>query len=225
MANPRKGRSRKGRSNQPNNPRRSVNLGPLFPDRVVTRMRYVDVIARAPPLAVFDERQYRLNSTFDVDYTAGGHQPMGRDQLLGNIYGKYRVHSVGVHLEMCAQIPGFIPCVFYMCPTNDLTALTSSLSAAAEQPMAVTQLRNSSVDMFPTVFQRRYNLWDVLGRTKQQYTSDDLTGSAYTTDPAEVIQLKLGCMSADGTAVVIYQFKLTLDMVVECYDRYTQVQS
>lgn len=229
MANPRKGQKsgKKNRSARSggSNPKRSVTLGLLFPDRVFTRMTYGDVVARAPALAVVDERQFRLNSTFDPDLTGGGHQPMGRDQLLGTIYGKYRVHSVSVHVELCAQIPGFVPCLFYICPSNDTTALTSSLSAAIEQPMSLTQLRNSSVDMFPTVLQRRYNLWDVLGRTKQQYVTDDLTGSVYTTDPVEQILLKIGCMSADATAVVIWQFKIRLDMVVECYDRFTQSQS
>jgi len=189
----------------------------------MTKMRYSDVINRAPALAVTDERQFNLNSTFDPDLSGGGHQPMGRDELLGVIYGKYRVHSVAYELIFGCTNPGFTSSSLYVVPSNDTTALNTQLGRPNEQPFAWFALSQFGAPL--PHCKRTINLWDLLGRTKAEYCADDVTAAAYTTSPVEALVLKVGSSSADATAVVVYSYLIVLDMVVECFDRFSQTQS
>lgn len=224
-----KQRSKNARTpNRPFNetPRKLVTLGTFLPDRVMVKMRYADVKSRAVALAVVDEYQYNLNSTYDPDRTGGGHQPMGRDQLLGTLYNKYRVHSVDVRVtfQPVGGI-GYQSILFYAVPSNDLTALTGTLSLAMEQPMSWHFLFGACTVNPANTYKRHFNLWDIWGKTKQEYLSDDITGSSYTSDPVESIVLKLGAMTADATQVVVWQWAIEMDMMVECYDRFSLTQS
>jgi hypothetical protein len=213
----------KASSGKGSNPRRMVNLGTLFPDKVLTRMRYADVINRAPALAVTDERQFNLNSTFDPDLSGGGHQPMGRDQLLGTLYNKYRVHSVHYTIVFGCTNPGFTSSLVYAVPSNDTTAANSTISIAMEQPFVWYALSQFGAPL-PRC-SKKVNIWDILGRSRAEYLADDITGSNYNSNPTEAAVLKIGSSSADGTAVVVYSYTILMDMLVECYDRFTQSQS
>jgi hypothetical protein len=189
----------------------------------MTQMSYAEVKYRNPAISTVDEYQFLINSVFDPDLTGGGHQPMGRDQLLGNIYGKYRVHTVAVKIQFATLYDSYVPTLLYVVPCNDTTALTTSLSAAIEQPRS---WHNITPFGAPTPhFQGKFNLWDIWGKTRSQYLSDDITGAAYTTSPTEVIVLKVGAMSTDATKYVVYTYSILLQMEVECFDRFTLGQS
>jgi len=224
-----KRRSRNNRTNNsPSDYRntRVANIGNLFPDRVITKMRYAAVLSRAPAVSVVDEYQFNINDTFDPDRTGGGHQPMGRDQLLGNLYNKYKVHSCGYRVQMNTVMTD--AAVLYVGVSNDMTAVNGTLTNPSEQPMFMTKLvpyTSNGTGAQSTEFRGKVNIWDVLGRTKQQYLSDDITGANYNAQPVETAVLKIGIMSAGATAYVIWSALVELDMLVECYDRFTQPQS
>ena len=213
------------KGNGSSGPRRIVNLGTLWPDRAITKMVYSEVVYRAPALAITDERQFILNSTY-APYpggAGGGHQPMGRDQFLGTIYNKYRVRTVKVTIQWAPLYQSYIGSCIYVVPSNDTTALNGTLTLAAEQPMAWTNLTPFGAPV-PT-YQRKLNLWDIWGKSKEQYLSDDITASNYTTSPVESIVLKVGMSSSDATQVVVYSFQILLEQEVECFDRASQPQS
>ena len=68
-----------------------------FPDRMVTKLRYVDNFNLTGSAGVVGANVFRLNSCFDPDLTGVGHQPMYFDQFCGAAgtgpYGRYRVTS------------------------------------------------------------------------------------------------------------------------------------
>lgn len=182
-------------------------------------MRYADVVVRAPGIAT-DERLFNLNSTFDPDRTGTGHQPMGRDQLLGTLYGKYRVHSVRYRIEI--DNVSNASALFYASMSNDTTAINSPIYNPLEQPMTqVKMAKFVSGQAVPVVLSGSVRLWDILGRSREQYLTDDVTGAPYTTDPSEIIVLKVGASTLDGGTVIIYQYTIQLDMIVQLYDRFT----
>jgi len=61
-----------------------------FPDRLVTKLRYCDVVYLSGAGVTLRQNLFRMNSLYDVDYTGAGHQPMWHDQLAA-IYARYRV--------------------------------------------------------------------------------------------------------------------------------------
>ena len=68
-----------------------------FPDRMVTKLRYVDNFNLTGSAGVVGANVFRFNSCFDPDLTGVGHQPMYFDQFCGAAgtgpYGRYRVIS------------------------------------------------------------------------------------------------------------------------------------
>jgi len=68
-----------------------------FPDRMVTKLRYVDNFNLTGGAGVVGANVFRFNSCFDPDLTGVGHQPMYFDQFCGAAgtgpYARYRVTS------------------------------------------------------------------------------------------------------------------------------------
>jgi len=69
-----------------------------FPDKLVTKLRYVDSILLTG--TSIGSNVFRMNSLFDPDLTGSGHQPMYFDQFCGAIgtapYSRYRVLSSNI---------------------------------------------------------------------------------------------------------------------------------
>jgi len=76
-----------------------------FPQRLFTKLRYVDnMVLYADNLTGLSgtEIPYRLNSLFDPFFNAGGHQPLGFDQLTP-IYQRYKVYKVDVQVRITGK--------------------------------------------------------------------------------------------------------------------------
>ncbi len=61
-----------------------------FPDRLLTKLRYHDIITITSVTGALAQNVFRWNSTFDVDVTNAGHQPLYRDTYAA-IYDTYAV--------------------------------------------------------------------------------------------------------------------------------------
>lgn len=61
-----------------------------FPDRLVTKLRYCDVMDVGISTGSVTSQTFALNSLYDPDRTNVGHQPMFFDQLSA-VYNRYRV--------------------------------------------------------------------------------------------------------------------------------------
>jgi len=72
--------------------------GHPFPQRYVTKLRYVSDAITVTTGTSYD-RIFRGNGCFDPDATGAGHQPMGFDQLAG-IYSRYRVLGAKITMRV-----------------------------------------------------------------------------------------------------------------------------
>lgn len=198
-------------------PSRVVDLGLIIPDKMMTRMTYGEIIERQPN-SVMDNVQYRLNSTFDPDLTGTGHQPLGRDQIAGTWYGKYRVHSVKVWVAFSNIMTGPCPCLHFMYPSNgyNLSVLTDAL----EQPFMKFKVAGDPNYGFPLTMGGSWKLWDIWGKPRDQYLADDLTGALINTNPVENIYLEIGLGSIDRiTNITKWRHCIRIEYEVEWYDR------
>ncbi len=194
-----------------------VRMGLVVPDRVLIKMPYGEMIERTPASAT-DFYTFRLNSTFDPDLTGTGHQPLGRDQFAGILYNRYRVHSVQVHVSFSNITSGACPCLHYVYPSNGYNL--STITDALEQPLVITKVAGDPNYGFPLTITGGWNLWDIWGKTKEEYLSDDTTGSIYSTNPTEVMTLDIGLGTMDRTTTVSkWRFAIQLVYTVEWYDR------
>lgn len=66
-----------------------------YPDKLVTKLRYVSHNTIGGALGAVGSHVFRMNSLFDPDLSGVGHQPMFFDQFCGAVgsapYGRYRV--------------------------------------------------------------------------------------------------------------------------------------
>jgi hypothetical protein len=61
-----------------------------FPDKILSKLRYVDLLTLTSTLGSIGKYAFRWNSTFDPDATGTGHQPLYRDTFT-SIYDQYAV--------------------------------------------------------------------------------------------------------------------------------------
>jgi len=192
-------------------------MGLVVPDKVLVEMPYGEMIERSPGTTT-DKYTFRLNSTFDPDLTGTGHQPLGRDQFAGVLYNKYRVHSVRVVVSFSNIMAAACPCLHYLYPSNGYSL--STITDAMEQPLVKFKVAGDPNYGFPFTLTGAWKLWDIWGKTKEQYLSDDITGAAFGANPAEDMTLDIGLGAMDRTTSVSkWRFAIQLVYTVEWYDR------
>lgn len=200
------------------NPRRSVNLGSLFPDKFIVSMPYGEMIQRSPA-STTDFYTFRLNSTFDPDLTGAGHQPLLRDQFAGVLYNRYRVHGVKVTCDFSAYLAADVPVLFYIFFSNNGSNL-SVITDALEQPFVVRKFAGNASYGYSSQISQSAKLWDLWGKSKGEYLSDDITGAVYNTNPTEVMTCDIGIGSCNRTTNISeWRFAIRIDYLVEWYDR------
>ncbi len=74
---------------------RHVGMKKLVPRTMTRSMVYADFLALNPAAGVLAHGSFRANSAFNPRVAAGGHQPMGFDQLM-LLYNRFRVVSSSV---------------------------------------------------------------------------------------------------------------------------------
>jgi len=211
----RNGKRNGGRNS--NLPRRVVSLGAIIPDKILVSMPYGEMIQRSPA-ATTDYYTFRLNSTFDPDLTGTGHQPLGRDQFAGVLYNRYRVHSVKVTCDFSAYLSADVPILAYLYFSNGYNL--STITDAIEQPYVVRKFAGNASYGFPFQLQQAVKLWDLWGKTRDEYLADDTTGALFGANPSEVMTCDIGVGSCNRTTnIAEWRFCIKIDYLVEWYDR------
>lgn len=80
-----------------------------FPDRMVTKLRYVDNFTLTGAAGAVGANVFRLNGPYDPDLSGVGHQPMYFDQFAGAVgtgpYSRYRVISAKATVSFMQTSP------------------------------------------------------------------------------------------------------------------------
>lgn len=91
---------------------KTVPTGNPVPEKFNAKLSYCSIIALNGGIFTTADYYFRCNSLFDPDYTGGGHQPMGFDQLMA-LYKKFVVNKAKImchfQIETGSTItPGFV---------------------------------------------------------------------------------------------------------------------
>jgi hypothetical protein len=143
----------------------------------------------------------RLNSLFDPDFSGGGHQPKGFDQL-AVLYNRYRVYDTHWRIFLSPAVVGAPPKLVAVVPTN-ATGLFANVDAAAEAYKAQTGV---ITDARPAYISGSVHLPLLNGKTQAQYAADDLTSAVVTADPSEALALHIVLQNLTGLAENINVF-------------------
>ncbi|AXH74082.1 MAG: capsid protein [Incitativirus reperis] len=167
---------------------------------------------------------YRLNSLYDPDSAAGGHQPMQYDQLTG-IYRSYLVHACKIELEFTnPSADGLF--VGYGVYDSALTTGSSGkgLDYIGEMRNAVMKPLNNSGSQT-----QKFSIYVPINKIMQVpkvvYTSDrGQYASPYNASPTAAPLLEVLVLSTTGSAISC-NTRMRLVYYAEMFDSITQAQS
>jgi len=150
----------------------SLNVFDPFPARLRCKLRYNEVVSIDSTVGFPGHALFRANGLYDPNYTGGGHQPMGRDQL-ALIYNHYKVVSSVISVTPSSAFNSS----FGIGLSDDTTTSTDFLGIAEEK--GTKWAMNSSASTVPTVT-NYYN---------KNYFPDgvDGLGALVGADPAEQV--------------------------------------
>lgn len=148
------------------------------------------------------EQTFKLNSLYDPDLTNLGHQPFGYDQLTP-IYRKYSVQATTVDLEFFGSNSDDVVALFTVQSGQNTTALAASNVDAARERQSVMarnmpingENRWRHVETFP--------IHVVEGRPKQLTLIDDAYMAAVTSDPTNVVYLRMAAAATVNTGKAV----------------------
>lgn len=199
-----------------------------FPPSMHRKFQYAETFSFSTGTAgvLGTEQVMRLNSLFDPNKTGTGHQPYGYDQLLGVIYGYYRVQHADV--EILFTTPGStadIYCAALVSGKSNTLSLTGmTLDRATEIPR-VASAHLSTSGTRAAVIRFSVPIHVLFGVSRSVVANDDGYASFNTTNPANEATCSFSVGSYSGAAgeTVTAQFKVTYSAVI--YDRIGLAQS
>lgn len=176
-----------------------------FPDRMISYVRYADIVSTTSTVGSLAKYVFRWNSTFDPDQTSTGHQPLYRDVYAG-IYDHYAVISARCRFE--AVNPNTTDSVVCGIITDDDTSQSSSFQTLLEQSHGISELLtplsgSKSRHMFT-------DTWDaarILG--VDPYTSEEYK-TAVGSNPTEESTLTAWSIPQNGTSSLSVQWRIEI---------------
>lgn len=185
--------NKKGR--RPNKLRRQKRFGTTIPNQLYSTtfpremkvtMVYFELQNFTGTTGVANDRVYSLNNLFDPNTTGVGHQPQGYDQW-ETFYNRYRVDATEAHMEF-PNADSVYGTHITIVGNNSSTAFNDP-SVAAESPLAVNKSHSGSGPS--TVLNKRFNLADLNGVTREVYRTDDRYQSQFGAGPSEGLYLHI----------------------------------
>lgn len=184
-----------------------------FKQHMIVKLKYATNLNVASALGVYSENQFRLNSIFDPDLTNVGHQPYMYDTY-ATMYNKYRVLKVAY--KFTGQLNTAAISAMTILPNNNTSSSVGNVDLAIESPYGKFKVLSGPGAEAETLT-GTIDLATFTGRTKAQYSADDLYESQIGTSPAEVMVLHIGIAGLTATSVSLLGV-LELFYTVELFD-------
>lgn len=173
----------------------------LMPARLATKMRYVDKLALYSDNLTGrtgTEIPYRLNSLFDPYFLAGGHQPLGYDQVTP-LYQRYKVFKVDIQVAIRGRIGSGAP---YLAINIRNAASTYQLGGLKELGEVLEQPANTVMDggLLTQTWNKTVWCHEVEGKTFDEYMSEDAYGALISTNPSNTPYMGVAVGTVDELA-------------------------
>ncbi len=214
--NKKKGTQRKLRSAGRQMTNRTLPVFGFIQPRTISCFKYSDVITSSTVTSGAGAHYvFRLNNIYDPDLTGTGHQPYGFD-VMALIYNRYRVNSVRWEVTFCSVADQL---TYLVAPYNNTApniTTAAEFSASAEYPRAVVK-KTGYAGSPNAIFRGEIALHTLAGKTRQQYISDDIYASDYTTGPVQAMQLQIGVFNSGGVTSP-FDFSIQIWYITESSD-------
>lgn len=196
---------------------RSINVkNQVFAPKLLTRLKYHERASLSLTGGVAQVYSFRVNSLYDPNYTGGGHQPGGYDQLTA-IYNKYRVYKCDYILKMISYDTASTV-------ETSIIANNEPTYSQANDTMAETQRgRYTQWNAYnPQTIRGSIYLPALNGKTSAQYKADEDTYGVWNANPNETLSLHIQNVSGQTTTIL---FDIMLIYHAELFDPKQLAQS
>lgn len=195
-----------------------VNQGSLAtgPDSVKVKLVYFEAIEMDGLGSVgFWDYAFRLNSVYDPNFTATGHQPAGFDEWSA-LYSKYRVWGGSFKVHVANKDP--LESLHFLAVPRSVNTTDSGLSSYAEEPRAHYML--AAARGSPTVsMSGTFSNPEILGVTRGEYEDQDYAALT-SANPTTLTWLNLHAqMSSSEVATQVSECVIEIHYDVEFFSR------
>jgi len=224
-------KSQKKKIVNPNQNKGNVQYGliSLFPQRLHTKLRYVDELTLSTTAGANTfgaETTYRMNDLYDPYFPVGGHQPYGFDQITP-WYFRYIVTKCDIKLTFYDPSDDGIVCGYYCKNLDDPTTLVGNTLSAVEELQWTGTKEIANTGSQKVVLQRSIDQANFMGLTPMQYACGWASTGAYVTATPTLVSY-LSIAAADsrsaGTAKTI-KCRVELIFHAQFWERKTPAQS
>lgn len=207
--------------------RRYVTTDP-FPPVKYCKLHYSEAFTFTSGAAgvLGTEQVMNLNSLYDPNALAGGHQPYGHDEL-NLLYKNYKVYGVKFTLIFSNPSADNMVCAARISPPNGPQSLTGqSGTQVAEQPMSVLKYINNSGRQIVTITQY-FPMSTILGVTPLQFKSayNNSYTAAFGANPSAMPTLRISAGDANGVQGSTVSCQINMTFYTQCYERAPLAQS
>lgn len=183
--------------------------------KCMAKLRYVDYISIDPPAAGVASYVFRANSLYDPDAGAGGHQPMGFDQLMAR-YDHYTVVGSRIKVQYmpvaaASSVPGLMGVL--LSDSGGRVAAATSISHLLEHP-GRGSVANTGVflpkDQNARVY-RKFSAKKFFG--KKQIVGDYLYRGTASSNPSEDVYFEVYHATVNGNDPANANFLVEIDYI------------
>ncbi len=179
-----------------------------FPDRLLTKLRYSDVLTAVSTTGALNTYIFRWNSTFDPDFSGTGHQPLFRDTY-ASVYDQYAVvrASARIRFDNTSSSVGFIVGVV----TDDDTTPSTTFQTLMEQSHGV---QTSLTALAGSHSSHEFSVsWDASKILNIDPFSSETYKTAVGSNPTEISSLVMWSKPIDGSSTATCL--ITIELVQE----------
>jgi hypothetical protein len=169
---------------------------------------------------------FALNDLYDPNYSGGGHQPYGFDQITP-IWKRYLVSAVEVEVLFTnPNEDGVTVGIIVQSSVGTYTLALKQVAEADENPQVRTKMLNATGSQVTTINFGRIPLHLLEGLTTPEYKGQaDVYGALVSTSPTRIPLLRVALGSIVGSATASIQALVRLKFHAHFFDRVSQTQS
>lgn len=160
-----------------------------------------------------------LNNPYDVLTSVGGPSAMGWTSMV-SYYNKYRCDTTRVRVEAYASGTANGLCEACLVPMPINSALPSSPENwrdTVNSQCKLTATTSSASGATKIILDRQWNMWDLLGVSKQKYCAEDNFGAVYNGNPVNQVYCAITAYGWGGATAVSLTGKYTVSFSVLLY--------
>jgi len=166
-----------------------------FPDRLLTKLRYADVLTAVSTSGALNTYIFRWNSTFDPDLSGTGHQPLYRDTY-ASVYDQYSVVRAWarVRFDNTSTSVGFV----IGCVTDDDASPSTTFQTLMEQSHGLDSTLTALAGSHSS---HEFTLtWDASKVLNIDPFSSETYKTAVGSNPTEISSLVMWSKPIDGSS-------------------------